>query len=243
MLLRTVTADPCREMAGRIESRRVWSYRLHRRSDDGPDTGNRHQSPHVPVAVGPRDDFVIEFSYAVRQPFNLLHDLLKRISGSLLYATNSSCEQLETPLSGISNNSKFRQLSAKRVRGLHSLTNEKAACAEYHRGRLLVSRFDGHEPHGLSRDGLGDSFRVVGIALSALHERLHVRRVDQANVMTELGDAARPLVRSATGFDPDEAWRQPLEKAQHFCSTEPAVEQRRAICVSAVHLKDIFSDV
>jgi hypothetical protein len=50
-------------------------------------------------------------------------------------------------------------------------------------------------------------------------------------------------MRASACFDTDEAWRLPLEKSQYFPSTQSSIEDRSAIGVSAVNLKNLFSQI
>ena len=105
---------------------------------------------------------------------------------------------------------------------------------------MLVGRLDRNEAHGLADDSFADNFGVSGIRLAAFHKGLDVSSRDAAHVMAELGDLVRSIVGTATGCHPDKASRLILEGLHHFAASEFAIEDRDAIPLRAVNLKDIL---
>lgn len=64
-------------------------------------------------------------------------------------------------------------MPAKRVDRLSLLADQKGARPQHHGRRLLISRFDRNETHGLAGDGFADRFGVGGVRLAPFHKRLH----------------------------------------------------------------------
>ena len=95
----------------------------------------------------------------------------------------------------------------QRVDRFGPLARELLAGAEHEGPRLLFPRLRLHEAHGRAQRRLDDAFRVRGIVLLPLDERLDLARRDQFHLMAEPVHCARPVIRSATGLHRDDAVR------------------------------------
>src|SRR5262245_26020637 len=111
--------------------------------------------------------------------------------------------------------------------GAHVVNGEKLA---------LFGRLDRDEVHGRSLHGLGDGLSIAEVVLVSLEETLNVLGWDQANVMPQLLDLARDVIRARAGLEAEKAGRQihkPADQlvaryldAHHDCLMLPRPGQR-----------------
>src|ERR1035437_3873567 len=73
---------------------------------------------------------------------------------------------------------------------------------------LLLGRFDRYKPHSWAPHRFADRLGVGGIVLVALDVGLYILRRHQTNLMSELRQLARPVVRRGAGLHADEDPRQ-----------------------------------
>src|SRR5450756_2646290 len=83
---------------------------------------------------------------------------------------------------------------------LGALAHQQIAYSMLHQPALLLGRRDRDEPHGWAPDRLTDRLGVGGIVLVALDVSLHVLRRHQTNLVPELRQLTRPIVRRGAGF-------------------------------------------
>src|SRR6266403_5549985 len=74
-----------------------------------------------------------------------------------------------------------------------------------HQLALLLGRLNPHETHGRAPHRLTDCLRVGGIVLIALDVSLHILRWRQTDLVAQLRQLARPMVRRGTGLHADQA--------------------------------------
>jgi hypothetical protein len=84
---------------------------------------------------------------------------------------------------------------------------------------------------------------VGSVCLSSFYVRLHINWRNQAHVVTERRDLARPIMRTAARLQSDQTRRKLLEKAQDLRSTQFPIEDRRALGVGAVNLKNVLGQI
>jgi hypothetical protein len=89
-----------------------------------------------------------------------------------------------------------------------------------HKPALLLGRLDLHKTHRGAANRLADRLGVGRIVLVALDVSLHVLRRHQTNLMTELRQLTRSVVRRGTGLHADQAWRQRFEELHHLAAAE-----------------------
>ena len=88
-----------------------------------------------------------------------------------------------------------------------------------HQLTLLFGRLYRNKPHGWTAHRLTDRFSIGRIVLVALDVSLHVLRRHQTNLMPELCQLTRPIVRGGTSFHADKTWRQGFEERYHLATT------------------------
>src|SRR5512140_1791946 len=99
---------------------------------------------------------------------------------------------------------------------LGPLPHQQIAYPMLHQLALLLGRFDHYKPHGWAPDRFADSLGIGGIVLVALDVGLYILRRHQPNLMPELRQLTRPMMRRGTGFHADEARRQSFEELYHL---------------------------
>ena len=86
----------------------------------------------------------------------------------------------------------------------------------------------------------GNVSRISRIGLTSLHKRLHIGWWHQPYLVTKCCNLARPVMRTPTSLDTDQTRRLLFEKPQNLTASQSTVENRRAIGVRAVNLKNLF---
>src|SRR5450756_1108412 len=126
---------------------------------------------------------------------------------------------------------------------LGALAHQQIAYSMLHQPALLLGRLDRDEPHGWAPDRLTDRLGVGGIVLVALDVSLHVLRRHQTNLMAELRQLTRPIVRRGAGFHADKATRQHFEERHHLAAAELLSDDDLLGRVDAVNLEHVLGDI
>src|ERR1700722_4722086 len=93
------------------------------------------------------------------------------------------------------------------------------------------------------RPRLADGFRIGRVRLTALDERFDVGWWNEAHIMAEVRDLARPIVSTTACLHANQTWRQFFEEAQHFAATQFPIEQGRACNIGTVNLENVFGQI
>ena len=124
------------------------------------------------------------------------------------------------------------ELTEMRTHGIHDLgllAHQKfprvapeahLRCDVRHQPRLCVLALHGNKPHGRARYRFADRLRIGLVGLAALDVALHVAGLHEPDIMPELEQLARPVVRAGAGFQADEARRLALEEFQHLAAAQ-----------------------
>jgi hypothetical protein len=83
----------------------------------------------------------------------------------------------------------------------------------------------------------------VMLTYPLLHEWFDIGRRDQPHLVTERGNFARPMMRAAAGFDPNQACWLLFEKPQHFGPAQLAVHDRGTLSVGGMNLKELLGQI
>lgn len=108
---------------------------------------------------------------------------------------------------------------------------------------LLHHRLNAYEFGPRLLDRQPDGARVRGIGLVTAHERAHGLGMDQPHGMTLHRQLTRPMVRSAAGFDADQARHTVGEVPQHLGPLELHIDDLACAHVHRVQLEHILGDV
>src|SRR4029079_16928985 len=108
---------------------------------------------------------------------------------------------------------------------------------------LLLSRLGRNEPHRRPHDRLADPFRIGRVVLVPLNVGLHVLRRHQSHLVSQRRQLSPPVVRRRTRLHTYQARRQPAEERKHLTAPQLLAQYRRAICIDAVHLKNLLRQV
>ena len=87
-------------------------------------------------------------------------------------------------------------------------------------GLVIFGSLNPHETHGRTPHRLTACLRVGGIVLIALDVGLHIRCRHQADLVAQLRQLTRPMVRRGTGFHADEARRQSFEERDNLAAAK-----------------------
>ena len=126
---------------------------------------------------------------------------------------------------------------------LGPLAHQQIACSMLHQLTLLLGRLDRYEPHGWTPHRLADRLGVGGIVLVALDVGLHILRRHQTNLMPELRQLARPIMRRGASLHADQARRQSFEERYHLAAAKLLSDDDLLGRVDAVNLKHVLGDI
>jgi hypothetical protein len=148
------------------------------------------------------------------------------------------------------NDSKFAQQSPNLIGLRVARLHHPRACAVQRKRCLLLGRLGRHEAHGRPRDRLANRLGIVAVVLVGLHVRLDELRRHEPHFVAQLDELARPVVRAAAGFHPDQAGWQVAKELQHLAAFElltqhcsPAlahpVDLKHALCQIDTHCRNL----
>src|SRR6516165_12689521 len=137
----------------------------------------------------------------------------------------------------------FHQVPAKSVDALGALTHQKIAGAEHDAVRLLLFALDRNEAHAWPLRRFTDGLCIGGVVLLPLDERLDVDRRDQAHMMTQLSDLARPVVRAGTGFHRNDAPGLRCYETEKLRASDALAEQHMPGSIRSMQVEHVLRDV
>ena len=134
-------------------------------------------------------------------------------------------------------------MPADRVDGLRTLPDQQVAGTEHQGRSLLLLALHRNKAHVRTLRCLADRLGIGNIILLPLHERLHIGRGDQPNIMANPHQFARPVVCAAASLQRHQASGLILKEPQHLPARYPAAEQLLTSRVCAMRLKHILCDI
>jgi hypothetical protein len=141
------------------------------------------------------------------------------------------------------NEAEFAEQAASSVDRSRSLPDKQCPHPMQRKDALLRLRLDRHKPHVRARYRFADGLSVSRIGLVPLDIRLDVFRRDQAHVMAESHQRARPMVGTGAGLHPDQARRQFGEERNQLTASKTPPQPGMASVIYAVNLKDGLGEV
>src|SRR6478736_5198437 len=112
-----------------------------------------------------------------------------------------------------------------------------------HQLALLLGRLNPYKTHGRASHRLTDCLRVGGIVLIALDVGLHILRRHQADLVAQLRQLTRPIVRRGTGLHADDARRQSFEERHNLAAAKLLSDDDLLGPVNAVNLEHVLGDI
>ena len=106
----------------------------------------------------------------------------------------------------------LRKVTAQGIDQGRPLPDQEIAGSMQHEGALLLRALDRDEAHRRPCDGLADRSRIRGIILLPAQIGFDVGGRDQADLMAESHERARPVMSRRAGLHPDQARRKALLK-------------------------------
>ncbi len=120
------------------------------------------------------------------------------------------------------------------------LCDQELPGAGHRQDRLLADVFDRHDPHVRASHRFADRLRIVPIVFVILPIGGDELRRDQPHVMAQRCQFARPAMRTAAGFSPDETRTELCKERAHLRPGESTAQDRVAALIDAVQLKDML---
>src|SRR6516164_5894261 len=112
-----------------------------------------------------------------------------------------------------------------------------------HQPALLLGRLRPHKSHGGAANRLADRFGVGRVVLVSLDVSFYVFRRHQTNLVTELRQLTRPIMRRSTRLHANEARRQPCKKLQHLTAAKLSPDDDLLGRINAVDLEHVLRDI
>src|SRR5215813_13383309 len=137
----------------------------------------------------------------------------------------------------------FHQVPAKSVDALGALTHQEIASAKHDAVCLLLFGLDWNEAHARPLRRFTDGLCIGGIVLLPLDEPLDVDRRDQAHLMAQLSDLARPLVRTGTGFHRYHAPGLRCQETEKLHASDALAKEHIPGTIRSMHLEHVLRDV
>src|SRR5262245_18233898 len=137
----------------------------------------------------------------------------------------------------------FHQVPAQSVDALGALPYQEIAGSEHNTVRLLLFGLDRNEAHARPLRRFTDGLCIGGIVLLPLDERLDVDRRDQARMMAQLSDLARPVVRAGTGFHRYHAPGLCCQETEKPHASDALAKEHTPGTIRSMHLEHVFRDV
>jgi len=137
----------------------------------------------------------------------------------------------------------FRQVTAQSVDQLGPLLHEKIARPEDNGPGLLLLILHGHVPHVGPLGRLADRLRISRIILMPLDERFDIRRRDQADRVTQLGDLAGPVMGPAARLQGHQARRLRGHELDQFRAGDLLAKDDMTRRIRSMRLENVLSDV
>ena len=121
----------------------------------------------------------------------------------------------------------------------HQFSSDSVQCLDI----LLLDGFDRNETHAGTPHGFADRFSIVGVVLVSFDVGLHELWGDELDRVPQFTEPARPVVRTGTGFQPDQTGGQTLEELHHLTAPQLAAQERFAVTIDAVYLEDFLCQI
>ena len=91
--------------------------------------------------------------------------------------------------------------------------------------RLLIGRLHRYKPDVGAPDSFADRFGVVVVILASLTVRFDEFDRNDADLVPEFLELARPVMSTTAGFETDQAGRALSDERQQFVSTQRLAQQ------------------
>ena len=138
----------------------------------------------------------------------------------------------------------LRKVTAQGIDQGRPLPDQEIAGSVQHEGALLLRALDRDEAHRRPCDGLADRSRVRGIILLPAQIGFDIGGRDQADLMAESHERARPVMSRRAGLHPDQARRKGLlKKPWHLAAAQRLAQDDLSTPVHRVQLEDVLCDI
>src|SRR5215210_5208946 len=220
------------KVAGRLKLCRGRNRGGNGRSRNDADTRDGRQPTTGLVVSMPSPDRLLDLLDASLQITELVCHRPHRDPGmwrdAAIGLVSDDADQLRYPTdTQRGNNSELAETAADQIGEHGLLLDEDFPGAVERESRLLLDRFDRRKPHCRTAHGLTDRRGIEGVALPALHIRLHIAGRHHPHLVTERGQFSRPVMRGRTGFD---AIRQGGSAAKKVSTSRRRNCLRRTTC-------------
>ena len=135
------------------------------------------------------------------------------------------------------------EVTAQGIDQGRSLPDQEIAGSVQHEGALLLRALDRDEAHRRPRDGLADRRRVRGIILLSAQIGFDIGGRDQADLMAESHERARPMMSRRAGLQSDQARGKGFEETWNLAAPQRLAQDDLSTPVHAVELEDVLCDI
>ena len=123
------------------------------------------------------------------------------------------------------------------------LRDQKIAGHVQHEDALRLWALDRNEPRRRPRDGLADRSRIRGIILLSAQIGFDIGGRDQADLMAESHERARPMVSRRAGLQSDQARGKGFEETWNLAAPQRLAQDDLSTSVDRVQLEDVLCDI
>ena len=128
------------------------------------------------------------------------------------------------------------EMAAQGVHKHRSLTDQQVAGLVQHQDGLLIHRLHRDEAHRWPGHGFADRLGIGGIGLATLDIGFHIGWRHEPDIMTQLEQFTRPMMRRRAGFHAHQARGELPEKDQNLAAPKAALHDRATVFIDAVNL-------
>jgi hypothetical protein len=211
------------------------------------DAGDSGEPPHRPIGLGHGDDLGLDGGAGGAQLVDLLQhqaQYRQQHRRDPLVAGRDALGQLgEAAPPRRRNDAELGQLTAHAVDQLGVLPDQQFARPFEPARGLARDALDRDKAHVRTADRGADRCRIARVVLVAPDERLDVSRRDQAHIVTQRAQLARPVMGRAARLDPNQRRIEPGEKRQDLRSPQPLLHNDLAARILAVNLEHRLRDI
>ena len=240
--------QPGGQLPSVVELGRVGNAGDQRGGGDRANAGQAHQAPGGFAVARQVLDLAVVGEHLMVERLDTLVNVMQQPARQTGQAVAGVFEDVgDVMLGGIAplghDEAEFGEQAAQLVDLCGALGNDGAADAMQAEDGLLLDGFDGNEAHGGTADGFADGLGVVAVILAALAVGDDKARGDDAGVVPEIAQSARPMVGAAAGFHADDAGRQIGEAFEQLAAREGLLQHRLAVRIDAVHTEYVLGQV
>src|SRR5262249_49059126 len=187
------------------------------RRREGANAGNRHEALTLGMRRGQGGEFLLIIGQLLLQSRKLLHQFPKHLLAQRCELVLFGHELLHHGLTKLRHpfghhDAILMHQSMHFIDQSRPFADAPLTHAMERLDILLVDVLDRHKAHGRTRHRFRDGLGITAVVFVRLDIRLHELGRHELHLVAMFAEAARPVVRAATGFHADAYWRQLRQK-------------------------------